>query len=220
VTVPRYSVTVQLPPFVVLEGVDRSGKTTVARMLVGRLLDAKVRARCFTTPDRDTLCGGLAGSYLRTWYEDRLPSGTFRGASEAAVVIQSLIMASRYEVASRVAAAREAGEVAVCVRWWPSAELYGTLADNLPAGLLAGACSFLPEPDLCALLDADASEVAGRLDPNERYEGDPALQARLAGAYRELWARRGRDDPRWLVLPAGKAPGDLADLLVGYLTDT
>jgi thymidylate kinase len=207
-----------LPAFVVLEGVDRSGKNTVARLLADELGGRGRSVRVFTTPDRDTICGGLAGLYLRTHYKELLPTGKFRGAREDAVVIQSLMLASRYKVASRVVAAREAGEVAVCVRWWPSAELYGTLADNLPAGLFAGACSFLPEPDVYALLDVDSGEVAGRLDPAERYEEDPALQDRLARAYREMWVEKGKDDPRWVVLAAGKSPEDRVDLLVGYLS--
>ena len=50
---------------IVLEGCDRSGKTTVCRQLVSRLNDEKLPARAMRFPDRTTGVGKVIDEYLR-----------------------------------------------------------------------------------------------------------------------------------------------------------
>lgn len=50
---------------IVIEGVDRSGKSTQCKKLVESLLENKVSAVYMNFPDRTTVIGGLINEYLR-----------------------------------------------------------------------------------------------------------------------------------------------------------
>jgi thymidylate kinase len=202
------------PPFVVIEGADRVGKNTQADLLVASLRSAGVEALRHATPDYETGTGRLISELLlgRASLEAQHDDSLVSSASNA-VVLQSLMVVNRYVVASKIQDSMSRGIACVCVRWWMSSLLYG--AEDGQSIDDCAACYFLPEPDLFVLLDAPLGSADARLDPHNRYEASPQMQDRLAAAYRRLWSRRGNashwdDASRWVVVPAGGGPNEVA----------
>lgn len=202
------------PIFAVFEGVDRCGKTAQAELLRQRLASLGHPARAYGTPDRRTAAGELAGRLLRGQVgmiqvvNVRTEESELR---DEALALQCLLTCCRYEVAARVRADLVAGTSVACARWWPSAVVYAG-EDGLDAEAVREQSSFLPEPDLFVLLDADPRSIAGRFDPGERYEASLDAQERLADGYRRLWAERAAALPgKWVVLDASRPPAALAE---------
>lgn len=50
---------------IVIEGVDRSGKSTQCKRLVETLLQRQIKAQLITFPDRTTVIGEIIDKYLR-----------------------------------------------------------------------------------------------------------------------------------------------------------
>lgn len=210
------------------------GKNTQARMLCERLNAAGERTHGFTSPDYETRTGELISRYLRDKVcmvdtcDMRQDAGSL--SVEDAVVFQSLMIANRYEVAAKIRGILEMGESVVCVRWWPSTLLYGEV-DGLDPEQFMGACSFLPEPDLYVLLDAEVERVVGLLESDKKYESKIEVQARLAAAYRRLWTRRlgeiayrrgaavGQRSGRWAVVAADSSPQVISDRVWGVVQE-
>jgi len=194
------------PRFLVIEGIDRSGKNLQANLIEHKMAELGVPVRKFSTPDYndpsgETIARHLTGSLYMS-HEGR------RSAHDP-IALTCLQICNRYAVASRIRQAIAERYSIVCVRWWQSALLYGA-EDGVDETFVRAASAHLPEPDLHLLLDADADRVASRLDPESRYEADPARQRRLAEAYRRLWSSFA-GDPGWKVVSADADPGKVSD---------
>lgn len=191
------------PFFIVFEGIDRCGKSLQADLLARRLREVGVPTEVFTTPDYNCKTGQVINSHLHG--EVYLARGQDRERSaHDELVLQSLLIANRYAVADRVRRWLAGGNVAVVVRWIPSAMLYGTDA-GIDEGFLRGACALLPVPDAYVLLNVDAKAIQHRTSESNRYESDRQKQERLSRKYLEMWMRNqagcwpGRQRP-WFVI--------------------
>lgn len=183
--------------FIVLEGVDRCGKTLQSKLLAERLVESGREVGLFSTPDYE----GFAGQEI---------SNHLRGKQvRDALGFECLQIANRYVVASRVSEAILSGCVAICVRWWQSALLYGYMSGH-GADVIRRACSFLPEPDLNILVDVNPMEISDRYDRQNTYEQDLAVQVRLAHAYRRLWEQHGGSG-NWVVVDGSEDSDKVAD---------
>ena len=187
--------------FVTFEGIDRSGKTTQARMLVDALGDEALAVR---EPG-----GTEAGERLRELLKD---SQLTLGAEAEAL----LFAAARAElVAQVIRPALEAGRVVVSDRFLDSSLAYQGVARGLGVEEVKQINRFATQgitPDLTFLLEIDpasAAERAGQLDRFED-EGD-SLQKAVYEAYKRLAAE---DPGRWLTVDAGRPSHDVhADVL-------
>jgi dTMP kinase len=99
--------------FIVVEGMDRCGKTTQCARLVQRLIQAGVAAISLRFPNRSSLTGQLINSYL---------SSNATSSSDAAVVISDevihlLFSANRWESAPIICQHLEAGTTIICDRY-------------------------------------------------------------------------------------------------------
>lgn len=204
------------PVFVTIEGIDRCGKTLQASLLVHKFREKGLPVQLLSTPDYQSPAGTLAAShlagnvYLASRIEDK--ESPRRSASDSLAFECSLIC-DRYAVADKVRRYLDLGESVVCVRWWPSALLYGE-DDGLDPDFIRAACSSLPAANLNILLHSNFQHVVERLDHHNRYESDRAKQARLQAEYLNLWgveSRRGRE--RWDVVSGDGAPEDVAELV-------
>ena len=182
--------------FVTFEGIDRSGKTTQARMLVEALRDEAVAVR---EPG-----GTEVGERLRDLLKD--PAVTIAPETEAL-----MFAAARAElVAQVIRPALEAGKVVVSDRFLDSSLAYQGIARGLGVEDVEQINSFATAgllPDLTFLLSIDparAAERAGQLDRFED-EGD-SLQTAVFDAYRELAAA---DSGRWVTLDADRPSGEV-----------
>lgn len=181
-----------MPPrglFVTLEGIDRSGKSTQARLLAEALGTDTVVVR---EPGGTTL-----GEQVRALVKD--PSTAPSPHSEAL-----LFAAARAQLACEViqpALAR--GLTVVCDRFLDSSLAYQGVARGLGIEAVLEINRFGVggmTPDLTLLLDIDPSTASGRSGELDRFEAEgSALQGRVREAYLEL----ARAEPgRWRVVVA------------------
>jgi dTMP kinase len=179
--------------FVTFEGIDRSGKTTQARLLCDALGAAALGVR---EPG-----GTPAGERVRDLLKDAaVPLG-----AEAEAL---LFAAARAELVERVIRpALEDGRVVVSDRFLDSSLAYQGGARGLGIDEVEGINRFATGglvPDLTFLLELDAEIAARRVGERDRFEDEgAALQQAVLLAYERLVAA---DPARWRRLDATRSP--------------
>jgi dTMP kinase len=187
--------------FVTLEGIDRSGKTTQARLLTEALGEQALGVR---EPG-----GTAAGERVREILKD--PAVELSPAAEAL-----LFAAARAELVSEVIRpALETGKVVVSDRFLDSSLAYQGGARGLGVDEVERINRFATgdlRPDLTLLLDIDPEAAAARAGEEDRFEEEGAeLQRRVLASYEELMAA---DPDRWHRVDADRPPEEVhADVL-------
>ena len=179
--------------FVTFEGIDRSGKTTQARMLLDALGDQAVGVR---EPG-----GTPAGERLRAVLKD--PEVELSPAAEAL-----LFAAARAElVAQVIAPALESGRIVVSDRFLDSSLAYQGAARGLGVEEVERINRFATgglEPDLTLLLELDTAAAAARGAEEDRFESEGArLQQAVGDAYAQMAAAAPN---RWCRIAADRPP--------------
>jgi len=179
--------------FVTLEGIDRSGKTTQARLLCDALGERAVAVR---EP------GGTAvGERVRELLKD--PSIAVDGRTEAL-----LFAAARAQLVSDVIRpALEDEKIVISDRFLDSSLAYQGGARGLGVDEVAQINAFATgglQPDVTILLDLPLAKAAARAGVEvDRFEQEgAALQERVSAAYAALAA----DDSRWVIVDADREP--------------
>ena len=162
--------------FISLEGVDGSGKSTQARLLVEALGEGTLAIR---EPG-----GTEAAERIRTLLADP--------ALELAPLAElMLFLAARADLAERVIRpALEAGRDVVADRFSDSSVAYQGVARGLGVGEVISLCDAATDglwPDLTLLLKIDPETGLGRADGDDRFEQEGLeLQREVAAAYEEI----------------------------------
>jgi dTMP kinase len=187
--------------FVTLEGIDRSGKTTQARMLCDALGE-----HCLAVREP----GGTAvGERVRDVLKD---PGIEIGPEAEAL----LFAAARAELVSNVIKpALAEGRVVVSDRFLDSSLAYQGHARGLGVEEVERVNRFATgglRPDLTILLWIDPATAAARTGEADRFEDEgERLQREVLAAYDEL---ADGDPDRWRRIDAGRAPDEVhADVL-------
>lgn len=145
--------------FILLEGVDRCGKTTQCSLLLKHLLSLSIAAVAFRFPDRSTSVGQLIDGYLRSGkdIDDRS--------------VHLLFSANRWEAAPKLAQELANGNTVVCDRYAYSGVAFSsakTKEDRITDGedLSIDWCKApdvgLPAPDMVIFLDLSQEESEKR----------------------------------------------------------
>ena len=181
--------------FIVLEGIDGSGKTTLARSLKSQLESVRGwEVRLTAEPTK-----GPVGSLLR---EERIDSPR----AEA-----MLFIADRACHTDEIRKLTESGTTVICDRYYASTLAYQSASTSGPVLdydlLVKMNESVIMEPDVTILLDIDPEVSGGRVDSRgeqkskfERLE----FQRRVRDNYLRIAKERG-----FSVLDASKSPEDL-----------
>jgi dTMP kinase len=162
--------------FISLEGVDGSGKSTQARLLVEALGEGTVAIR---EPG-----GTDAAERIRALLAD--PAVELEPLAEL-----MLFLAARADLTERVIRpALEAGQDVVSDRFSDSSVAYQGAARGLGVGEVIGLCDASTDglwPDLTLLLRIDPETGLGRAQSEDRFEGEGlGLQREVAQAYEEI----------------------------------
>jgi dTMP kinase len=162
--------------FISLEGVDGSGKSTQARLLLEALGEEAVAIR---EPG-----GTEAAERIRGLLAD--PAVELEPLAEL-----MLFLAARAEVTERVIRpALEAGRHVVADRFSDSSVAYQGAARGLGVGEVIGLCEIATDglwPDLTLLLRLDPETGLGRAESDDRFEQEGlGLQQAVAEAYEEI----------------------------------
>ena len=183
------------------EGIDRSGKTTQARMLVEALGAVAVREP-----------GGTElGEAVR---------GLLKGSTPLSPHTEALLFAAARAqlVADVIRPALEAGQVVVSDRYLDSSLAYQGAARGLGSGDIARMNEWATEglvPDLTFLLELDPAAAATRSGEVDRFENEgDALQAQVARAYAEMAEA---DPSRWKRIDASRPAGEIHEDVLGLV---
>ncbi|CAG4979583.1 unnamed protein product [Colias eurytheme] len=181
--------------FIVIEGVDRTGKTTQAKQLVDSLRKRNILAEYTNFPNRNTEIGKVINSYLTS--KNDLPD-------EA---IHLLFSANRWERLRDIIKTLEAGTTIVVDRY-----CYSGVAFSAAKGLDLNWCKSsdvgLPKPDKVFYLTIPLEVMQKRKGfGNERYEV-PEFQKKVIKTYQEL-----KEDD-WDVLDADRTPEEIQEDLL------
>lgn len=146
---------------IVLEGLDRAGKSTQHTLLCSHLTSLGHSVKSLRFPDRSTPIGKSIDSYLK-------------GENEVEDhVVHLLFSANRWEAAPSIFSALEAGTHVVIDRYYYSGIVYSAAKGK--EGLTLEWCKSpdvgLPKPDLILFLEVDAETARSRGGfGTERYE--------------------------------------------------
>jgi dTMP kinase len=180
--------------FITLEGIDRSGKSTQAKLLAEALGPRTLLVR---EPG-----GTAAGERVRELLTD--PELKLDPLAEL-----MMFCAARAQLVSEVIRpALEAGRDVVCDRFADSTVAYQGHARGLGAERAERACELATDglaPDLTLLIRVDPEVAAARDGTSDRFEAEGAeLQRAVAAGYEALAAAH----PERIVVVDGEAPAE------------
>nr|ACO11655.1 Thymidylate kinase [Caligus rogercresseyi] len=153
--------------FIVLEGCDRSGKTTIAK----RLSDSP-GFEFFRFPDRDSpLTGSLINSFLTG------------GTPMSSQLIHLLFSANRWEKVPSMLSVLSAGKNIICDRYAYSGIAYSSSKPGMDFDWCAGPDNGLPTPDLVIFLDVSPEQALKRGGFGEEVYEKVGFQAKVRDIY-------------------------------------
>jgi len=187
--------------FIVLEGVDRCGKTTQASLLIKHFVGLGIAATAMRFPDRTTMVGDLINQYLQSKSEldDR--------------AVHLLFSANRWEAAPSLRRTLvEEGANVICDRYAHSGVAFSSAKPSLEENLdWCRACDVgLPAPDAVIFLDLSQEEAEQRGGyGGERYE-KKEMQQRVRKRFSQLQEMDESDGQiPWYVVNAAQTIEDV-----------
>ncbi len=178
--------------FIVLEGVDGSGKTTLARGLAERLASEGADVRLTAEPT-----DGRIGTLLR------------EGITDDPQAEALLFAADRACHTAEIGRLLKEGVTVICDRYYASTLAYQAAAGATDIGWLRAVNSgVIRRPDATLLLDADPDACSGRIDSRgerSRFESTE-YQKRVRENYLRIAAEDG-----FSIIDAGRSPEEVLD---------
>lgn len=195
--------------FVVLEGIDNSGKSTLSNALVEKLREEEGDAELVLFPDRSTETGYVLDLYL---------SKKLLLTDES---VHLLMSANRWEKKAFIEECLTMGKTVVCDRYCFSGVAYSWAKDkaNMTESWCKAPDSGLPQPDLIIFLDLDPLAATERGSfGNEIYE-ESDFQKRVREKYNLLRASDAANpnERTWTVLNAARPFDTVLDEAFTYV---
>ncbi|KAM7104834.1 thymidylate kinase [Molossus nigricans] len=190
---------------IVLEGVDRAGKSTQSRKLVAALCAAGHRAELLRFPERSTEIGKLLSSYLEKKSEVEDHS------------VHLLFSANRWEQVPLIKEKLNQGVTLVVDRYAFSGVAFTGAKEDFSLHWCKQPDAGLPKPDLVLFLQLRLAEAVGRGGFGlERYEDGP-FQERVLHCFHQLM-----EDVtlNWKIVDASKSIEDVHQEIRALAEDT
>ncbi|KAF8622510.1 hypothetical protein AX15_006954 [Amanita polypyramis BW_CC] len=199
--------------FIVIEGLDRSGKSTQSSAILDRLQTHDIPTRLIKFPDRTTPIGNMIDAYLKSQsdLDDR--------------AIHLLFSANRWELATSIqetllttSNTNTHPTLVVADRYAFSGTAFST-AKGLPYPWCRAPDISLPAPDLTIFLDISPEQARTRGGyGEERYEKEE-MQRKVRDVFwkmaremeEDVQGEGGGDRPRWVTIDAGQSVGEVTD---------
>jgi dTMP kinase len=157
--------------FIVLEGLDRSGKTTQVNLLEKHFVEQGKKVQVMRFPDRTTNSGKAIDSYLKgeTTMDDH--------------IIHLLFSINRWEKANTIASLLSEGVTVLCDRYYYSGIVYSAAKQNptLDLAWARGPEVGLPRPDLVLFLDLGEEQAEARGGWGAEVYEKVEMQKRVGG---------------------------------------
>ena len=200
--------------FIVIEGLDGSGKTTQIRLLTARL-KAMGRSVAETAEPTNATTGGLI--------RDALSGFTPRTGTEIAALFMADRVAHNVNPVNGINVMLAQGRDVICDRYYYSSLAYqGVVSDPDWVFHINVDCPEIRRPDLCVFLDLDDEACIRRMERGrsyrEIYENENTLIAvrkRYFDAFRRL---EGQDDIR--IVNADRTPEEVAEDIFAAVKET
>ncbi|KAM6504128.1 thymidylate kinase [Amanita muscaria] len=185
--------------FVVIEGLDRSGKSTQASAVLSRLQENGIRTKLLKFPDRTAPIGKMIDAYLKSQsdLDDR--------------AIHLLFSANRWELAASIERDLCSGIFILADRYAFSGIAFSQ-AKGLPYEWCQSPGISLPAPDLTLFLDISPDKARERGGyGEERYEKE-GMQRKVREMFKHMGKEMaGADSSRWINIDAGLPVKDVTD---------
>ncbi|KAK0497470.1 thymidylate kinase-domain-containing protein [Armillaria luteobubalina] len=180
--------------FIVIEGLDRSGKTTQTADLREKLVASGSAVKLHKFPDRTTSIGKMIDSYLQSKSE----------LDDHAIHL--LFSANRWELAFTIEDLLESGTTVLCDRYAFSGIAFSA-SKGLPYEWCRSPDIGLPAPDLVLFLDITPEKARERGGyGNERYE-EEEMQRRVREQYKRI---ESENVVQWTTIDAGREREEVA----------
>ncbi|PVH79638.1 hypothetical protein DL98DRAFT_655370 [Cadophora sp. DSE1049] len=179
--------------FILIEGLDRAGKTTQVKRLCDKLYAEGNNVRTIRFPDRTSPIGKMIDGYLQSSIE----------MDDHAIHL--LFSANRWEKAKWIEATLRSGYTIICDRYYYSGMVYSAAKNNPSLSLSwAQTCDVgLPKPDVVIFLDLEAEEAEKRGGYGEEKYEKREMQLRVRELFRSL-LEVGDDEREMKVVDAGE----------------
>uniref|UniRef100_H2YR03 Thymidylate kinase n=1 Tax=Ciona savignyi TaxID=51511 RepID=H2YR03_CIOSA len=186
---------------IILEGLDRSGKTTQCKKLLESLRSHQHKVKLIKFPDRTTETGKMIDSYLKQnmKIDDR--------------AIHLLFSANRWEKRLEMLKDLEQGITLIVDRYAFSGVAFSSAKKGLELEWCKCPDRGLPKPDLVIFLNVSSSDAASRGGyGEERYE-NTEFQKTVANNFKRMW-------DEWKVIDAGGSIDDVHQTILNYVKST
>jgi len=202
------------------EGINGSGKTTVAKAIAERL-----QCNLIEFPNYNSPSGKLIKEYLESlWRVETFALATTSSSSYAsAMAFQALNVANRMEIMpSLVAAQGDRTNHLVLTRYWQSGWVYGQM-DGLDRNWLLNIHRAMTRPDISFLVNTLPEVAMERLTSRDsglrarRYEDKLGKLQQAAKLYNELWSNVQYNFGGHLVIDGGKKPEEVFDSTASFI---
>ncbi|XP_056643144.1 thymidylate kinase [Diorhabda sublineata] len=175
---------------IVIEGVDRSGKSTQCKKLLQALKNKEINTQLIRFPDRSTLTGKLIDEYLKN-KECKLNDQA----------IHLLFSANRWENAEKMKSLLYSGVTLIVDRYSYSGVVFSAVKKNMCLEWCQQPENGLPKPDLVFLLDVSLEEMCNRPGfGDERYE-NTNFQTKVSKLYNKLC----KEEDNWVKVDAARS---------------
>lgn len=192
--------------FIVFEGIDRSGKTTLSSRLLEHISKTNPNCILIRFPCRTNITGTIINSVLTNKVD--LPDET----------MHLLFSANRWEESNRIERFLNNNGIVISDRYYDSGIVY-SIAKGLDEDWCKQSDKGLPEPDFKFFIDIEPTDVIDRDGyGDEKYE-TIEFQKKVYDTYKRSIIKSSsvHDDDDWILLDGKKTVDELLNTIISFI---